>query len=220
MLDPNPDVPRFMDQSISLFRDIHRSCDSVYRELHKEGVDATVRHTAIFTPEEETKYCGRWEFLLLLVPRHYSELFYVGECFCIRGGDEQRKFRPSQFKCFKDPDRYVYTEHGSKNTSGGLAQLREENKSVPCYSVPDKVPQCLVVLLDLYLNKLPPYTLEDVLYCRLKLKVLQDYNSTWYDAVAVGKNCLGGFVKDFRKEVTTEVKSLAACNWGYDHVSI
>ena len=38
-----PDAPRFMDQSQSIFRDIHCTCDFVYRELHKQGVGVTIR---------------------------------------------------------------------------------------------------------------------------------------------------------------------------------
>ena len=44
-----------MDQSVTVFRDLYRTCDSVYRELHKQGIGASVRHTAIFSAEEETK---------------------------------------------------------------------------------------------------------------------------------------------------------------------
>ena len=92
--------------------------------------------------------------------------YYIGKCFCIRGGEEQRKLGPSQFLRSEDPDCYTYVEHGSKNRSGGLAQLRMENKCVPCYAVPENSPACLVFLFDQYLSKLPQYAFkEDVLYC-------------------------------------------------------
>lgn len=202
MLDKNPEVPKFMDQSVTVYRGLHRTCDSVYRELHKQGIGATVRHTAVFSVEEENKL---WEAGVLAItsPKALQRavFFYVGKFFCIRGGDEQRKLGPSQFKRLENPDCYVYTEHGSKNRSGGLAQLKVDNKSVPCYSVPDKVPKCLVFLLDFYLAKLPPYaTKEDVLYCRPKSKVPADETSPWYEAVAIGKNSLGAFVKDICKD--------------------
>ena len=69
--------------------------------------------------------------------------------FCIRGGEEQQKLSPSQLKCSSDPDCYTYIEHGSKNRSGGLEQLKVDNKCVPCYTVPEQSPRCFVYLLDL-----------------------------------------------------------------------
>ena len=161
MLDVNPEAPRFMDQGMSLFRNIHRTCDTVYWQLHQQGVGATVRHTTIFSVEEENKL---WEAGVLAItsPKALQRVvfFYVGKLFCIRGGEEQRKLGPSQFRRVRDPDHYVYTEHDSKNRSGGLAQLKVENKSVPCYAVPDKVPQCLVFLLNNYFSRLPPYAFK------------------------------------------------------------
>ena len=98
--------------------------------------------------------------------------FYVGKIFCVCGGQEQRSLTPSQFVRSEEPDCYTYVEHGSKNRSGRPSQLRVENKTVPVYSVLDKVPQCLVFLLDLYLAKLPKYASEkEVFYCRPKTYV-------------------------------------------------
>ena len=47
--------------------------------------------------------------------------FYNGKKFCLRGGEEHRSLKISQFKWFEDA--YVYTENGSKNHSEGLALL-------------------------------------------------------------------------------------------------
>ena len=41
--------------------------------------------------------------------------YYVGKAFCLRGGAEQRALKPSQFERGYNPDRYTYTENGSKN---------------------------------------------------------------------------------------------------------
>ena len=121
--------------------------------------------------------------------------YYIGKRFCIRGGDEQRKLGPSQFLRTENPDCYTYVEHGSKNRNGGVAQLRQENKCVPCYSIPEKAPRCLVFLLDLYLSKLPKYAFEhDILYCRPKPKMPLD--GPWYDPVPVGRNKLGSMDKE------------------------
>ena len=60
----------------------------------------------------------------------------------------------------KEPDHYVYVETGSKNRSGGLKELNVENKVVPVYASPAAGERCLVYLLDLYLQKLPPIAFE------------------------------------------------------------
>lgn len=95
---------------------------------------------------------------------------------------------PSQFKRSSDPDCFTYVEHGSKYRSGGFRQLRVENKVVPIYSVPDKVPECLVFLLDQYIAKLPQYAFEhDVLYCRPKSHVQRILKNRGMIAVLLGR---------------------------------
>ena len=71
----------------------------------------------------------------------------MGKVCCLRGGDEHRELKISQFKPTVDPDKYTYTENGSKNRSGGMAQLNLQNKVVPINSVPQHWPRCLVHLL-------------------------------------------------------------------------
>ena len=51
--------------------------------------------------------------------------------------------------------RYVYTEHGCNNQNSGLYQLHIENKEVPVFKNPEAGWRCLVLLLDLYIEKLP-----------------------------------------------------------------
>ena len=50
--------------------------------------------------------------------------FLNGISFCLRGGEEHRGLKLSQFRRESDPPRFVYTELASKNRAGGLAQLR------------------------------------------------------------------------------------------------
>ena len=38
-----------------------------------------------------------------------------------------------------------------------LEQLKVDNKCVPCFAVPEQTLRCLVYLLDLYFDKLPPF---------------------------------------------------------------
>ena len=198
MLNKNPSAPKFLDHSRSEFHSIHGTCDTVYRQLHSQGVGTEVRRTPIITPEEEEKL---WSTGVVgcTNPKNLQRavFYYVGKCFCVRGGEEQRKLGPSQFLRSTNPDCYTYVERGSKNRSGGLDQLRLENKCVPCIAVPEKTPQCFVFLLDMYLRKLPQKAIEmDVLYCRPKASTPHDNTAPWYDPVPVGCNKLSSMVKD------------------------
>ena len=87
-------------------------------------------------------------------------LFLNGISFCLRGGKEHHNLMLSQIKREKEPPRYVYTELASKNTSGGLAQLRVKNKSVTIYSVSEAGDRCHVRVLDLYFSKLLKEAIE------------------------------------------------------------
>ena len=63
---------------------------------------------------------------------HFFKLFfYNGKKFLLQGGEEHRGLKFSQLK--RTSNAYIYTENGSKNRSGGLGQMRVENKVVPSY---------------------------------------------------------------------------------------
>jgi hypothetical protein len=104
-----------------------------------------------------------------------NRIFFLnGRNFCLRGGVEHRYLKLSQFKREvvmvegKHLVRYSYTEHGSKNRSGGLKQLNQDNKLVHQYESND-TDRCHVLLLDKYISKLPHNAKEkDVFYFKPK----------------------------------------------------
>lgn len=67
----------------------------------------------------------------------WSVLYGVGKCFCLRGGQEHRDLTLSHFKRLKDPDRYVYCEHVSKNRPGGLDLIKLDHKSASIVANPE-----------------------------------------------------------------------------------
>ena len=78
----------------------------------------------------------------------------MGKVLCLRGGEEQRFFKISQFK--QERDSYVY--------------LRIANRVHVVFVLarPESCLRCLVYLLDMYLGKLPVWSKEnDVFYVRL-----------------------------------------------------
>ena len=84
--------------------------------------------------------------------------FYVGKAFCLRGGAEQRSLKPSQFVREYNPDRYTYTENGSKNHKGAFGTLHNSNKVVTVYATAGTdgdILRDVVFSLDKYLEKFP-----------------------------------------------------------------
>ena len=121
------------------------------------------------------------------------------------GGKEQRKLKPSQFTRLHNPERYEYTEHGSKNRNGGFYQLQVENKGVSIFKNDAAGERCLVFLLDLYLQKLPQSAIKsDVFYCR----ALEKYNTDgpWYSQQPRGQHYLNGMVKSMFDEAGIRAK--------------
>ena len=53
MLDEYPDVPKFLDGKHSEYCDFIRTCDSVYCELHSQGIGTNVCHTPTYTSNDE-----------------------------------------------------------------------------------------------------------------------------------------------------------------------
>lgn len=103
----------------------------------------------------------------------------------------------SQFLSKSDPDRYIYTENGSKNQSGGFTDLKIENKIVPINANTKADVRCHVKQLDLYLSKLLTTARElDIFYLRPLPNVPEDPSKSWFAAVPIGENKLGTMVKD------------------------
>ena len=106
--------------------------------------------------------------------------FYDGKLLGLRGGEEHRKVntehRKLKFSQFTREHRVVvgqqkacsvYTEHGSKNHSGGVRQLHQNNKVVHHFEIPEAGERDYVRILDLYFSKVPKDSIErDSFYLR------------------------------------------------------
>ena len=196
MKQQDPFAPNFLERKDGRFRELHATCESVFRQLREKGVGANPNKTASISKEEENML---WDKRILgtsnLLMLQRAVFFSVGKVFCLRGGEEQRKLKPSQLIRKSNPDRYVYVETGSKNRTGDLKQLNVENKVVPVYASPADGERCLVYLLDFYLKKLPPIAFEkDILYWQPKNQVPDDPAASWYNCQPVGKHKLNGMV--------------------------
>ena len=67
---------------------------------------------------------------------------------CLRGSEEHRSLRFSNFSCYSSPERWVYVENCSENRQGDLSHLL--HKEVLIYQCPDTGNHCPVKILDEY----------------------------------------------------------------------
>ena len=82
--------------------------------------------------------------------------------------------------------RYTYSEHGSKNQSGVLKQLRTANKVVHQYES-DHIDRCCVYILDTYISKLPSGAKEKHAFCLKPRTIIpEDPIAPWFMLIPVG----------------------------------
>ena len=198
----NVDCPNFLDTNDKGFAKFHACLDNIFRDLRATGVGSSTKHAEPFTKEEETRLWER-EVLGINTPRQLlrAVFFLNGRNFCLRGGEEHRQLKLSQLTRKTDPDRYIYTEHASKNRSGALQQMRVENKIVPVIANPEAGIRCHVAILDLYLSKIPASAVsKDVFYLQPVPKVPSDSSKPWFLVIPVGRNTLSTMVRDICTE--------------------
>ena len=110
-----------------------------------------------------------------------SVFYYSGKVFCLSGGDEHRQLKFSQLKHVSKG--YIYMENGSKNRSGGVAQMKIENEVVPSYASTnaENKERCHVYLLNLYMEKVSKGALsKGAFYLRPVAKVSDILGSGLY----------------------------------------
>ena len=170
----------------------------MYKKLHEQGIGAVKSQARVITLEEEgilwsTGAIG-WDTPHSLL----NAVFYLnGINFTLRGGSEHRNLCISQLMFGTDDQvEYVeYTEFGSKNRPGGKKQLNLTNKTVRYYAQPALGNKCHVLLLRLYISKLPPTAIEhDNFYCKPLQKF--EIEKPWFSVVPIGHNTLDRKLKD------------------------
>ena len=189
------------------FRSFHGTMESVFQSLHKKGIGAEVKHTEVISNEEEALIWSKG-----IIGSHSPRallraVFYLnGKNFCLRGGQEHRNLKLSQFH--RGPDHWKYIENGSKCYRGGVADLRRENKVVHQFLDESNPLTCHVKLLDIYIEKLPPQAKQkDFFYFTpLKKKPLNP-GHPWFSSVPVGWNTLDKMVKDIFLEAGVKGKT-------------
>ena len=103
--------PNFMDRKDPSFRDLTGAMQVGFCDLRVKGVGSHVKYAPVVTPDEEDKF---WEVKVLGVDSpvalQRAVFYYVGKVFCLRGREEQRGLKPSQFVRSTNRDCYTYIE--------------------------------------------------------------------------------------------------------------
>ena len=89
MRSHNPAAPNFLDQSDHRFTELHKVCDSLFRELRSQGLGSETKQASIITKDEENLLWSRGIMGLhspLSLIR--TVFYYVGKVFCLRGREE------------------------------------------------------------------------------------------------------------------------------------
>ena len=122
-------APNIFAKNDPLFRELHLTMDSLYRKLRSEGVGAEKHSAEPFTIDDENKL---WSLGVMGTNSPISLLravfYYNGKNFCLRGGEEHRNLKLSQFR--RTEKGYIYTKNSSKNRQGGISQRKLKNKCV------------------------------------------------------------------------------------------
>ena len=136
----------FLDRKDNRFKKLHATCNVIFQALHDQGIGVQKRATPVVSQANEDKL---WEAGVLNTSTPIGlqrvVFYYIGKVCCIRGGEEQRNLKPSQFKRYTNPDRYVYSKHGSTSHNGGFFQLDVENKNVSIFKNEEAGERCLVI---------------------------------------------------------------------------
>lgn len=120
--------PNFLDTKLPSFEPLHNAMDNVFRQLRADGVGAESKATEVFSKEEEDLLWSSGTLSTDSPKGLFNAVFFLnGKSFCLRGGDEHRNLKLSQFT--REANRYKYVESASKNRAGGLGQLRVKKQN-------------------------------------------------------------------------------------------
>ena len=201
------------------FANLHKTLDTVCVGLRKDGIGAAVKHAPIITLEHEGLL---WESGVLgfSCPRSLLRaVFYtVGLHCCLRGGNEHRELKCSQFvrvplEGYDADTKYVYTENGSKNYQGRFSETGQQNKIVHVYAQVDSCDRCPVRVIDFYFAKIHLTSDSSIsAFYRQPKESSVPLGVAWYKNIPVGVNPL--------KNMMSQISNLAGLPVKYTNHSL
>ena len=201
--DPSVCPTNFLGDTDHRFAGLRGTRDRIARERRQLGIGAEVKHAEVISVDEEDKL---WRMGTLGTTSPSSLLnaifFNNGKILCLRGGEEHRRLKLSQFEFGSDEggDYVVFVENGSKNRSGSYKD-KAENKIIKQYAQPQLNERCYVNLLHCYMEKLPKVAFErDIFYWRPKESTSASPVAPWFEERVLGKATLAHMVKNMCAE--------------------
>ena len=93
----NSECPNFLDKKDGKFKKLQSTLDSLFHNLHSEGIGKQIKHAEIFTSDNEVKLWESGVVGLSTPTSLQNAVFYtIGKMFCLRGGQEHRSLKLSQ----------------------------------------------------------------------------------------------------------------------------
>ena len=174
--------------------------DSLYCRLHAPVVCCNAKPTEALTQEDEGKL---WDSGVLNQNMSQGLLncvfFLNGKNFCLGRDSEHCEFKLSQFCCevvkVDGQSMVQYSEHESKNWSGGLKELRTANKVAHQYES-NRMDRCHAHILGSYILKLlNGEKQKDVFYLKPRTITPKDHSAPWFMLIPLGWISLGAMMK-------------------------
>ena len=75
MLEKGPNAPKFLDRNEYRFRELSRTCDCVYRDLHKRGIRYYCTPNTDFYKRRGGKVMDNWSTWVILLLKDYNVLY-------------------------------------------------------------------------------------------------------------------------------------------------
>ena len=187
MRSKNPTTPDFMARRDPRFRDIQTSLEATIRTLEEQGIGVVAPRSLgpnyLSFEVEKTLWARRIFGLETPVQLQRAVIYYVAKFLGIKSGPDHRALKPSQFRRYREPDRYHV------NVNSNMITINAD---------PSAGERCFVNILDRYFSRLPDYAGEkDVFYLRPKAPTV---NGVWYDSLAIGKEKLRTAIRDMCTE--------------------
>ena len=183
-----------------LYKTFSDSLDSQMKELSSKGIGVYTRKAEPFSyDEEETLWrkgaLGTDEPQKLL----NTLLFLIGKSFCIRGGEEHRALRPSQFTVIparnSEREKLRFTGFVDKTHQGGLKHRKVGQRVVEQHASEERGERCVVKVFKKYMAKRDKDSASDVLYLKPRKNVKEE-DVVWYYETPIGHNTLSKVVKN------------------------
>ena len=192
----------YKDPNFSFFRG---ALDSVLKELHQDGIGNEKKQAEIISCDLEAKL---WSDGILgddNPQKLLDTLVYIfGLNLALRSGKEHRNLKPDMIQLYESDSGMsylLYSEHGSKNHSGGLKERKVANKSVKVFANIEEPQKCPVRLYSKYMSLRPYSARKDVFYLQPLQNPVAD---CWYQSKPVGHNTLTQTVKRLCAKVGVE----------------